>query len=87
MIKRIPCRVVRSKPLGKSGGAITSNHFHHKIGDVLTNGAQGKCTINPVRDRKAHKSALGTLTYTRLLEITSVSMDNGLAGQILDCYV
>ncbi len=87
MIKRIPCRVVRSKPLGKSRDVGRSNHFHHKIGDDATGIAQGKYTSKPVRNPKAHKSALGTLTYTRLLEITSVSMDNGLAGQILDCYV
>ena len=87
MIKRIPCRVVRSKPLGRSRDVGRSNHFHHKIGDDVSGIAQGKYTSKPVRDPKAHKSALGTLTYTRLLEITSVSMDNGLAGQILDCYV
>jgi len=96
MIKRIPCRVVRTKPIGKSrdvspvrspwassrrgvywftsNGASRSNHFHHKIGDDATGIAQGKYTSDVV-------------TYTRLLEITSVSMDNGLAGQILDCYV
>jgi hypothetical protein len=74
VIKRIPCRVVRSKPLGKSRDVGRFNHFHHKIGDVLTGSPQDKYTSKPT-------------TYTRLLEITSVSMDNGLAGQILDCYV
>ena len=78
MIKRIPCRVVRSKPIGKSRDVSrrvnTSNNFHHKIGDDATGIAQGKYTSKPT-------------TYTRLLEITSASMDNGLAGQILDCYV
>ncbi|MGB2808062.1 MAG: hypothetical protein WBC22_09985 [Sedimentisphaerales bacterium] len=74
MIKRIPCRVVRSKPIGKSRDVGRSNHFHHKIGDDATGIAQSKYTSKPT-------------TYTRLLEITSVSMDNGLAGQILDCYV
>ena len=78
MIKRIPCKVVRSKPIGKSRDVSrrvnTSNNFHHKIGDVVTGMAQVK-------------NGSDAVTYTRLLEITSVSMDNGLAGQILDCYV
>ena len=100
MVKRITCRVVRSKPLGKSSdtlrhvspvrspwassrrgaywftsnGASTLNKVHHKIGDVVIGVLQGKYAGNSV-------------TYTRLLDITSVSIDNGLTGQILDCYV
>lgn len=75
MLKKIPCRVVRVKPLGKNSNAShhasRSNHFHHKIGDV-----------NP-----QCKSTNDTVIYTRTLEITSISMDNNLAGDILDCYV
>ncbi len=75
MLKIIPCRVVRTKPVGKSNNAshhaIRSNHFHHKIGEV-----------NP-----QCKSTNDTVIYTRTLEITSISMDNNLAGDILDCYV
>jgi len=100
MVKRVSCRVVRSKPLGKSSaalwraspigrpwassrrgaywfnsnGASTLNNDRHKIGDVFTDIPQGKCACNPI-------------TYTRLMEITSVSVDNGLTGQILDFYV
>jgi len=75
MVKIISCRVVRSKPLGKSSDTLRHagrpNHFRHKIGDV-----------NP-----QCKSTNDTVIYTRMLEITRVSVDNGLAGQILDCYV
>jgi len=76
MVKRITCRVVRSKPLGESKkrGGCTLNKVHHKIGDVVIGVLQGK-------------SAGNSVTYTRLLDITRVSMDNGLTGQILDCYV
>ena len=100
MVKRILCRVVRTKALGKSSnalrhpspvrspwagsrngayrftsnGASTSNNAYHKSGDVVT------------RPPKSYKSASGTLTYTELLEITRVSIDDGLTGQILDCY-
>ena len=74
MLKRIPCRVVRTKPLGKSRGAGTSDNFHTRIGDIHTGSSQGK-------------SASGSVMYTRMLEITSVSMKVGLSGRILDCYV
>jgi len=86
MVKRITCRVVRSKPLGKSSplpllsceskkrSGCTLNKVHHKIGDVATGIPQGKYAGNSV-------------TYTRLLDITSVSIDSDLTGQILDCYV
>ena len=78
MVKRIPCRIVRTKALGKSSNALRhpsrSNNAYQQRSDVVT------------RPPKSYKSASGTLTYTELLEITRVSIDNGLTGQILDCY-
>lgn len=78
MVKRIPCRVVRSKALGKSSDALRhpsrSNNAYHKRSDVVT------------RPPKSYKSASRSLTYTDLLEITRASIDDGLTGQILDCY-
>lgn len=75
MVKRIPCRVVRTKPLGESSNAShhvsRSNHFHHKIGYV-----NPKC-----------KSTNDTVIYTRTLEITGISIKNSLGGEILDCYI
>lgn len=75
MVKRIPCRIVRTEPLSKSGNALhhasRSNHFHHKIGYV-----------NP-----KYKPTNDTIIYTRKPEITNISKDNSLAGEILDCYV
>jgi len=49
--------------------------------------AQVKHSGNPVRDPKAYKPALGTLTYTDRLDIARVSIDDGLTAQILDFYV
>jgi len=49
--------------------------------------AQVKHSGNPVRNRKAHKSALGTLTYTDRLDITRMSINDGLTAQVLDLYV
>ena len=75
MLEIIPCRVVRTKPFGKSSNAShlasRPNHLYHKIGEV-----------NP-----QCKTTNDTVIYTRRLEITSISMDNNLAGDILDCYV
>jgi hypothetical protein len=67
MVKRIPCRVVRTKPLSKSW----LNHFNCKFGDA-----------NP-----QYTSTKDPIIYTRMLEITSISMDNHLGGEILDFYV
>ncbi|MHC4692369.1 MAG: hypothetical protein ACYS67_06480 [Planctomycetota bacterium] len=67
MVKRIPCRVVRTEPIGES----RLNHFNCKFGDV-----------NP-----QFTSTKDTVIYTRILEITSISMDNSFAGGILDCYI
>jgi len=73
MIKKIPCRIVSSKPLDKGSNALryfsTSNNFHNKIKGI----AQYKYAGHPV-------------TYTRLLEITSASMDDGQTARIFDCY-
>jgi len=75
MIKRISCRVVRTEPVVKSINALQhasrSNHSHHKIGEANFH----------------YKSTNDTFIYTRILEITSISIKNSLAGQILDCYV
>jgi hypothetical protein len=49
--------------------------------------AQVKNSGNSVRAPKAHKPALGTLTYTDRLDIARVSIDDGLTAQILDFYV
>jgi hypothetical protein len=79
MVKRIPCRVVRTKPLSKSSEAMrhasSPNNAYNKRGDVVT------------RPPKSYKSASRNLTYTDLVEITRLSIDDGLTGQILDCYV
>jgi hypothetical protein len=78
MVKIISCRVVRSKPLGKSSDTLRHasklNNTHYKTGDIFSGIPQGKYAGNPI-------------TYTRLTKITSVSVDNVLTGRILDCYV
>ena len=103
MRKRISCRVIRTIPLSKSSDelrhASMSNDKSHKISNTARTpntkkcvwetaaNAQVKHSGNSVRDPKAHKSALGILTYTDRLDITRMSINDGLTSQILDFYV
>jgi len=103
MRKRISCRVIRTIPLSKSSDelrhASMSNDKSHKISNTGRTPNTKKCVWEPaanaqvkhsgnsVRDPEAHKSALGTLTYTDRLDITRMSIDDGLTAQILDFYV
>ena len=103
MRKRISCRVIRTNPLSKSSCELRhtsrSSDKSHKMRDAAgapntkkrvwepAANAQVKHSGNSVRDPKAHRSALGTVTYTDRLDITRVSIDDGLAAQILDFYV
>ncbi len=76
-----------------------SNHKPHNISNASRTpkakkyvwesaaNAQVKHFGNSVRDPKAHKSALGILTYTDRLNITRMSINNGLTAQVLDIYV
>jgi hypothetical protein len=74
MAKRIPSRVVSSRPLGKSGDAGISRNFLTRIGDFDTVSSQGK-------------SVCDSVIYTRVLGIARMSTDNELTGRMLDCYV
>ena len=103
MRKRISCKVIRTIPLSKSSCELrhTSrpSDKSHKMSDAARTPNTKKCVWEPaanaqvkhsgnsVRDPKAHKSALGTLTYTDRLDIARVSIDDGLTAQILDFYV
>ncbi len=103
MRKRISCKVIRTIPLSMCRSELRhesrSNHKPHNISNAsgTTNtkkyvwesaaNAQVKHSGNSVRDPKAYRSALGTVTYTDRLDITRVSIDDGLTAQILDCYV
>ena len=103
MRKRISCRVIRTIPLSKSSCELRhtsrSNDKSHKMSDAAgapntkkcvwepAANAQVKHSGNSVRDPKAHKSALGILTYTDRLNITRMSINDGLTAQVLDIYV
>ena len=103
MRKTISCKVIRTIPLSQCGVELRragrSNDEPHNISNaaVIPNtkkyvwepaaNAQARHTNNSVRDPKAHRSALGTFTYTDRLDITRMSINDGLTAQVLDIYV
>jgi len=103
MRKRISCKVISTIPLSKSSCELRhtsrSSDKSHKVSDAAGTPNTKKCVWesaanaqvkhigNSVRDPKAHRSALGTLTYTDRLDIARVSIDDGLTAQVLDYYV
>ncbi len=103
MRKRISCIVIITIPLIKISCDLSytsrSSDKSHKMSDAAGAPSTKKCVWEPaanaqvkhsgnsVRDPKAYRSALGTVTYTDRLDITRVSIDDGLTAQILDFYV
>lgn len=72
MVKRISCRVVRSVTLDKAGGVSHS----------------AACPDNnPHETDTRSKYKNNSVSYTSRSNIEAVSVDNGLAGQFVDCYV
>ena len=74
MIKKIPCIIVSSKPLDKGSNTLRYASTSHNFPHKITLIPHAKHAGNPV-------------TYTRLSEITSASIDGGQSARILDCYV
>ncbi len=73
MIKKIPCIIVSSKPLDKGSNTLRYVSASNNFHNKIIRIPQDKYAGHPV-------------TYTRLLEITSVSMNDGQTARILDCY-
>ena len=73
MIKKIPCIIVSSKPIDKGSNAPRYFSASNNFHNKIKRIAQYKYAGHPV-------------TYTRLSEITSTSMDDGQTARILDCY-
>jgi len=90
MRKRISCNVIRTIPLSKSSCELRpisrSNDKSHKISDAAGTPNTKKC----VRESTANaqfKHSGNSVTYTNRLDITRMSIDNGLTAQMLDFYV
>ncbi|MHC4740267.1 MAG: hypothetical protein ACYS9Y_15265 [Planctomycetota bacterium] len=78
MVKRISCRVVRSVTLDKAGGTLHSatcpDNNPHETDDIISPDTKSKYKSNSVG-------------YTSRSNIAAVSVDNGLTGQFVDCYI
>jgi hypothetical protein len=78
MVKRIPCRVISSNPLGKTADPLchprSLNEKLDSIDDFVAEDIYARHDRNSV-------------SYTGRLNIARVSVDDGLTGHILDCYV
>jgi len=75
MVKRISCRVIGSVPLIEGSGALRhssrSNDKHHKRSNTVTANVSDPSN---------------SVVHTGRLDITREFADDGLVGQILDCY-
>jgi hypothetical protein len=96
MIKKIPCIIVSSKPLDKGGNAlryvspVRSPWASYRSGAYwfTSNGVSASHNFpHKIKGIAQDKYAGHPVTYTRLLEITSESMDDGQTARVLDCYV
>ena len=74
MIKRISCRVVNSVPLGQGGGV----RFARVSRDVHAGGREVGREVGCVGD---------VVTYTARRGILRESMECGMSGRVLDCYI
>ena len=90
MIKRISCKVIRTIPLSKCGvelrHASRSNDKPHNI----SNASRTPNTKKHVWESAANAQARDTnnsVTYTDRLNITRMSINDGLTAQVLDIYV
>jgi len=90
MIKRISCKVIRTIPLSKSSvelrHASRSNHKPHNI----SNASRTPNTKKYVWESAANAQARHTnnsVTYTGRLNITRMSINDGLTAQVVDIYV
>ena len=97
MSEKISSKVVGTSALVKSSdvlrGANRSKNQHYQGRDVVSVDVRVKRPSNSVRDESLFwdvlengNPAFETLTYTCRLEVARVCNEDGLSGQILDCY-
>lgn len=90
MRKRIPCKVIRTIPLSKSSDELRhtsrSNVKSRNISDAPRTRYTTKRVWEPAANAQVKHSG-NSVTYTDRLDITRMSLDDGLTAQILDFYV
>ncbi len=91
MRKRISCKVIRTIPLSTNSSelrdASMSNDRSHNISDSASRTLTTKKYIwEPAANAQAGHTN-NSVTYTDRLDITRMSINDGLTAQILDIYV
>jgi len=90
MIKRISCKVISTIPLSKCGVELRhSSRSKHKPHNI-SNASRTPKTKKYVWESAANAQARHTnnsVTYTDRLNITRMSIKDGLTAQVLDIYV
>lgn len=91
MTKKILCKVVRSVPLAKSSvsslHASQSDNRRPTFSDVVAGTPNAPyCVWEPAVDVRVRHTG-NSVTYTNRLDVARVCIDDGLTGQLLDCYV
>ena len=91
MRKIISCTVIRTTPLSKSSGELhharRPNDKPHNISNADAGTLNTKNLIwEPVAIAQAMHTG-NSVTYTDRLDITRMSIDDGLTVQVLDLYV
>ncbi len=91
MRKRISCRVIRTIPLSKCGvelrHASRSNDKPHKISNAAARIPNTKEYVWGPAANPQSRHTSNLVTYTDRLNITRMSIDDGLTAQVLDLYV
>jgi len=91
MRKRISCKVIRTIPLSQCGVELRHASSSNDKPINISNTAAGnpntkKCVWGPAANAQVRLTS-NSVTYTDRLDITRMSIDDGLTSQVLDLYV
>ena len=91
MRKRISCKVIRTIPLSQCGVELRRASSSNDKPINISNTAAGnpntkKCVWGPAANAQVRLTS-NSVTYTDRLDITRMSIDDGLTSQVLDLYV
>jgi len=91
MRKRISCKVIRTIPLSQCGVELPRASRSNDKPRNISNAAAGnpntkKCVCEPAANAQARHTN-NSVTYTDRLDITRMSINDGLTAHVLDLYV
>ena len=91
MRKRISCKVIRTIPLSQCGVelrlASRSNDKPHNISNAAAGSPNTKKYVWEPAANAQDRHTNNSVTYTDRLNITRMSINDGLTAQVVDIYV